>query len=166
MKSLFREIIFVEKKKKILFDINLFDNMRRYLQVQDDTRESGGILLGSVCKDNLAILVTEMTVPYEDDFSRRNSFIRQSFGHIKLYNERYTHSQKTCLYIGEWHTHPEDIPDFSKVDEDNWKSISNSNEVFPMQIHVIAGRVAIRFWAVCKNEMPVLLDTFMWAGLV
>ena len=162
MKFLFREILFEEKNRKIKVDVNLLKRMKQYLPFGDETKESGGILLGVVCRDSLDLLITEMTVPYDGDVSKRYSFFRKSSEHIKVYNKLYESSSKTCLYVGEWHTHAESIPSFSKVDLDNWCFISRKAKDFPMQIHVIAGTCAIRFWAVCKNEKPLLLDTVIW----
>lgn len=162
MKILFRKILFAERKKRIFFDERLLNKMKPYLQLKDWHRECGGILLGYVCKENLDLCVTEMTVPYKGDCSKWNGFIRQSPEHVKMYNRIYESSNKTCLYVGEWHTHPENIPNYSKADEDNWKSISQADKAFPTQIHVIAGRVAVRFWAVCEGEKPILLDTLNW----
>ena len=165
MKFLFREILFKEMNKKIKMDMNLLKRMKQYLQIHDSAVESGGILLGVVCRESLDLLITEMTVPYEGDVAKRNSFVRRSPEHIKVYNQIYESSNKTCLYIGEWHTHAECIPAFSKVDEDSWMSISRRASHFSMQIHVIAGTKAVRIWAVYKEAIPVLLDTLIWDEL-
>ncbi|MDD6133653.1 MAG: Mov34/MPN/PAD-1 family protein [Selenomonadaceae bacterium] len=142
--------------------MNLLKRMKQYLQIGDGTEESGGILLGFVCRDSFDLLITKMTEPYEEDVSNRYSFTRKSLEHIKVYNEMYESSNKTCLYVGEWHTHAEDMPAFSKVDSDNWRTISRKAKDSSMQIHVIAGTRAVRFWAVCKEAEPVLLDTVIW----
>lgn len=162
MKFLFREILFKEKDKRIKFDLNLLKQMKQYLQLQDEAGESGGILLGLVCRESHDLLVTEMTVPCEGDESTRNRFVRKSQEHIKRYNELYKSSHKTCLYVGEWHTHAEHKPVYSKIDEDNWKSISRKSKDFMMQIHVIAGTGAVGFWTVYNGEPPVLLDMTIW----
>ena len=162
MKFLFREILFKEKDKRIKFDLNLLKRMKQYLQLQDETGESGGILLGFVSRESQDLLVTEMTVPYEGDESKRNRFVRKSQEHIKRYTELYESNHKTCLYVGEWHTHAEYTPVYSKIDEGNWNSISRKSKGFLMQIHVIAGTEAVGFWAVCNSEPPVLLDMILW----
>lgn len=162
MKFLFREIFFKEKNKKIKIDINLLMRIKQYLQIHDSTVESGGILCGFVCIDTFDLLITEMTVPCEGDVLKRNRFIRKSSEHIKIYKKLYETTNKTCLYIGEWHTHAESFPVFSKMDADNWKSISKKAKCLPIQIHLIAGTRAIKIWAVCKEEIPILIDTLFW----
>ncbi|NDO49783.1 hypothetical protein FMM75_10345 [Lachnospiraceae bacterium MD335] len=65
--------------------------------------------------------------------------------HLLFYQELYEKSNKIYAYIGEWHTHPENIPNYSYIDENNWKKIGrimNGGN----QYHIIVGIMEIGIW--------------------
>ena len=47
--------------------------------------------------------------------------------------------------MGEWHTHPENIPEPSLIDKKNWKKIWNQKEDGDL-FNVIVGTKEIRIW--------------------
>jgi integrative and conjugative element protein (TIGR02256 family) len=92
--------------------------------VQDDRHkpEAGGVLIGRYIRDSTDIVIDEATVPMEGDHRRRFSFWRTRQPHQQALDQAWLESGGTSTYLGEWHTHPEDIPEPSEIDLKNWQS--------------------------------------------
>jgi integrative and conjugative element protein (TIGR02256 family) len=112
----------------------VFDNMLRFKQDTFDKPESGGILLGYYI-ENSSFTLTDVTIPTVLDKSSRFNFIRAKRSAQKAINIYFKESRGKKIYLGEWHSHPEDLPTPSKLD---CKSIKeqikfnklNSNTIF------------------------------------
>lgn len=92
-----------------------------FRQLEPDSTEAGGVLLGRHivgCRD---IVIDEVTVPVREDRRLRLAFHRSQTGHQKVIDARWLHSGGTCHYLGEWHTHPEAAPTPSSVDLADWR---------------------------------------------
>lgn len=73
-------------------------------------KEAGGVLMGKLYKDSADIIIDKLTLPSQKDTRSRFRFLRHFFSHQKRIDEEWEKSNKTCTYLGEWHTHPEDYP--------------------------------------------------------
>ncbi len=90
--------------------------------------ESGGILLGSVSKNNY-IKITKMSLPNSFDKASRFSFERnKQIAQIIVDFEFYNSNGKT-IYLGEWHTHPEKNPIPSTIDRKMIKQQFKENTI-------------------------------------
>ena len=88
--------------------------IERFKQTHKKDSEAGGILLGQVTEKNVYIL--KVTIPNKFDSASRCSFdCNKDAAQIIINYEFFNSGQKT-IYIGEWHTHPEDYPNPSVVD--------------------------------------------------
>ena len=118
--------------------------------------------MGKENKSNKNIIVNHITGPMLEDKRKYNKFIRKDKRHVEVFKNLYRTSEKTLRYIGEWHTHPEAIPNFSEIDLNNWKKISkgsNNNDYY----HIIVGYEAIRIWVMESKEYSTeLIDTIFW----
>jgi integrative and conjugative element protein (TIGR02256 family) len=95
--------------------------MLLFRQVETDSREAGGVLLGRHlvgCRD---IVIDEVTSPVQEDLRLRLAFHRSHARHQKVIEARWRDSRGTCHYLGEWHTHPETSPTPSPVDLSDWR---------------------------------------------
>lgn len=90
------------------FSKSTLETFRQHVQVSDSDCEAGGLLLGSVHGTHM--LIEQATVPTAWDRRFRYLFERMPFGHDAIALARWTASQGTIRYLGEWHTHPEDNP--------------------------------------------------------
>ena len=127
------------------------------------SKESGGILIGKENKSDENIVIKHITIPMAKDKRRYNKFIRKDKKHLDIFYELYRSSNATLRYIGEWHTHPEAVPNFSDIDLTNWEKIANDSNTFNYYIHVIAGCEAIRVWFLsCKGNNVRLISTIYW----
>lgn len=104
----------------ILIEDKVIKELFSFKQGNCTDHESGGILLGNY--RGIHIEITSLTRPMKNDISSRNRFIRQDPNHNKLAYQKWKDSYKYNTYIGEWHTHPENIPSPSFIDIREWKA--------------------------------------------
>lgn len=112
-----------------------------HIQVNDSDCEAGGLLLGSVHGTHL--LIEQATVPTARDRRFRYIFERMPFGHETIALTRWTASQGTIRYLGEWHTHPEDQPNPSNLDRSEWNRLSAERLDKRAMLAVIVGRKSL-----------------------
>lgn len=91
--------------------------------------------------------------------SFRNGWIDE---HSTLFNRIYDESRQIHRYIGEWHTHPEKIPNYSGMDLKNWERIAKDLKNVEYFYHVIIGIDAYRIWQYDKDGKITLINTFYW----
>lgn len=156
------DIKIIVNKRKIKVCHNVTDTLLEYVQKGFSSREAGGILIGKENKSNENIIINHITVPMSKDERKHNRFIRKDKRHIELFENLYKKSDETLRYIGEWHTHPEAIPDFSCIDLKNWKKISKDSNGDNNYYHIIIGYEAIRMWEINNTFQVRLIDTIFW----
>lgn len=86
-----------------------------YFRQKSFLHESGGTLLGKVAEDVLTI--EKATTPGKGDKQGIFFFHRQKRRAQLLVNEAFSESKGTLIYIGEWHTHRQRIPQPSYLDK-------------------------------------------------
>ena len=80
--------------------------------------ESGGILLGRRRGKHLEVLLA--TEPTLDDKRSTYSFQRGAAGHAEVAQQAWLKGNRQIDYLGEWHTHPQEIPIPSGIDRAEW----------------------------------------------
>ncbi|MEQ5790655.1 Mov34/MPN/PAD-1 family protein [Muricauda sp. NFXS6] len=113
-----------------------FHKMQDYIQDNNSKEEAGGIMLGYYIDANNFIII-EVTLPDQQDKQSRYGFWRTSIIHQRFLNKLFKKSKGKSIYLGEWHTHPEDIPTPSHLDrksivEQIRKSKLNSDTIFTL----------------------------------
>lgn len=106
----------------------------KFKQIKYKQHEAGGILLGQV-KGN-KVYITRVSFPSKHDKSSRYSFWRSKNNAQTIIDYEFHNSNKRTIYIGEWHTHPEEIPNPSNTDRKMIKdqfSKNKLNEPFLLQ---------------------------------
>ncbi len=71
--------------------------------------ESGGIILGKILP-NKHILIEILTHPNKKDKRGLCFFYRDRNEAQKIINQKWEESNGEIIYLGEWHTHNEDVP--------------------------------------------------------
>ena len=126
--------------------------MKGFAQNQSWDTEAGGVLLGRHLLDSSDIVIDEVTQPQSTDRRSRFGFFR-SKKHEALAQERWRQSVKTAAYLGLWHTHPEEDPMPSAIDQADWRqavacdTYDGERLFFP-----IVGTRCIRVWSLCRRE--------------
>jgi integrative and conjugative element protein (TIGR02256 family) len=134
---------------------NVFE---RHKQV-GDLPESGGVLLGTVHDSGL--LVTVATTPTRLDRQLRYLFERLPFGHRAVAERMWRHSGGTTRYIGEWHTHPQDIPTPSGIDLEEWRKLAKKRADKRPLLAVIVGRRGLHVELAHGNGHRELLNPYI-----
>lgn len=124
--------------------------------VQDTRRkpEAGGVLIGRYIRDSREIVIDEVTVPMAGDCRRRFSFWRSRQPHQQALDQSWLESGGTSTYLGEWHTHPENIPIPSDTDIKNWQD-RLKKDIFSGDIlfFIIVGIKILRVWEGNKRTL-------------
>jgi len=92
--------------------------LQSYCQTHYASTEAGGILIGE--RRGQHIVVTNISEPGPSDIRTRNRFERKGDHHQQKVDELFEQSDGFLVYLGEWHTHPEDLPLPSYTDIKSW----------------------------------------------
>lgn len=113
--------------KHIVFTDHVVKILNSYRQIDKEQSESGGILIGKVYKD--LIIVDEISEPSEEDKSGRYYFFRNVQRAQRIIETAWKESNGERIYLGEWHTHPEDIPTPSRDDKKLLSNMLNDSQM-------------------------------------
>ena len=94
----------------------VFEKMKSFIQDEKYKPEAGGILIGHYLEDN-NYSITDVSSPSKLDKSSRFNFTRSKNNAQKIINKIFKDSKGKKIYLGEWHTHPEDYPTPSGLDK-------------------------------------------------
>lgn len=130
-----------DKRTLLHFSTATLETFCQHVQASDTDYESGGLLLGSV--HGVHMLIEQATVPTTWDKRFRHLFERMPFGHKAIALSRWTASQGTIRYLGEWHTHPENYPHPSCLDRLEWHRLSAKRLDKRPMLAVIVGLKAL-----------------------
>jgi integrative and conjugative element protein (TIGR02256 family) len=123
--------------------------MQRHRQLAPQDPEAGGILLGRLIRDGDGIVIDGGTTPSLSDRATRTTFFRGQEHTQRVVDWAWTASKGTLVYLGEWHTHPENRPTPSMQDRRNWANIFWEAEFeHAFLVFFIVGRQEIRCWEV------------------
>lgn len=79
-------------------------------------KETGGIIIGRKQTGHSCYEITRVSKPSISDIASRFGFVRDGAHAQKIINRRNRISNREENYLGEWHTHPEQIPHYSETD--------------------------------------------------
>jgi len=125
----------VDQRVRLCADV--LSHVRAHRQLSSRATEAGGQLFGTITAE--LIDVTTVTGPYKGDERARCRYRSNPAAAQRAIQEQ---SQAGLLYLGEWHTHAEDLPGASGLDDDAMqlllaRSQLNSNAL----LMLIVGRV-------------------------
>lgn len=127
-----------QRKIEILIARSVLNLIEKFKQTTKKANEAGGILLGQITNEKVYIL--KVTTPNKFDRASRYSFDCNKDAAQVIIDYEFTNSGQKTIYIGEWHTHPENNPNPSGVDKrmiDNQYFKNKLNE--PFLILIIQG---------------------------
>jgi integrative and conjugative element protein (TIGR02256 family) len=127
--------------------------IQRHVQHDDSAAEAGGVLLGRLVSGTTDVVIDFATEPSQTDRRGRFFFFRQKHHAQQKVNAAWERSRGAIIYLGEWHTHPEDDPTPSQIDLKNWKRIAKSASFEQdFLLFLIAGRGICRLWEVSATD--------------
>ena len=148
MCGLFTVVRFVrENGGQITFGAQALDALHQLRQVDDRAQEAGGVLLGRLIVNTEDVVVDEITKPGPDDIRGRYQFKRSSNSAQPRVVSAWRESTGTKIYLGDWHSHPEDHPSPSFVDRRDWNRVVK-RAVYEQAflLFAIVGRRSIGVW--------------------
>jgi integrative and conjugative element protein (TIGR02256 family) len=104
--------------------LETFDEYRQ----NDGQLESGGILLGRIF-NNLNVIIDIATIPTGYDKASRYSFESSQLASQTIVNSIWNRTDGKCIYLGEWHTHPELFPAPSSRDRAMIKNMFRQSKI-------------------------------------
>ncbi|MED3554282.1 ribosomal-processing cysteine protease Prp [Cytobacillus praedii] len=141
--------------KYIVFTDEVIKFFDKYKQYNDTQHESGGILLGKVYND--LIIIDQISEPSREDKCGRFYFVRNVKRAQKIVERAWKESNGERIYLGEWHTHPEDIPTPSRDDKILLKNmLKHSRMEIDFLFMVIIGRIS-PYFAVIQKGMKEMI---------
>jgi integrative and conjugative element protein (TIGR02256 family) len=114
------DLIFKDKKGNLVVIMgHVLKRLLSYRQLHHLTPESAGVLIGE--RRGQHLVVCDISEPGPGDIRQRYRVERRGTHHQSRVNEAFENSGGTHLYLGEWHTHPEDRPCPSETDRHSWR---------------------------------------------
>jgi len=119
----------------------------RHRQLSRWRREAGGVILGRWILDTEDVVVDVVSEPGRGDRRGRFFFHRERERAQAIVDDAWQSSLNSRVYLGEWHTHPQDVPSPSSADVDDWRRIAHG-AIYESQalFFIIVGRSALRAW--------------------
>ena len=134
----FGAVVFADQARRTLVE---------YAQLNDAASEAGGILLGRLIAGTNDIVVDRATAPNAADRRSRFGFRRSRQGSQVEVDRAWHTSSGTCVYLGEWHSHPEDDPTPSSRDiADQGRILAKTTCEQQDLLFVIVGRESVAIW--------------------
>lgn len=132
---------------RLEFSDNAWATLMEHRQMGPGDPEAGGILLGRLILNTQDIVIDEVTSPGVRDHRSRFTFSRSRPKAQKVVNQVWKDSAGTSVYLGEWHSHPQDDPVPSAVDrKDRTKILKHAVTEQGFLFFVIVGKERIRVW--------------------
>lgn len=123
----------------VVISTEVTNTLLSYRQLSDSSQESAGVLIGE--RRGVHIIIKMLSEPSRWDIRSRFMVDRVSKHHQMAVDIAFKKSNGELHYLGEWHTHPEDVPSPSIIDYSSWHKNLKLSE--PL-ILIIAGRTD--FW--------------------
>lgn len=124
--------------QRVVIAESAMEHMVRYRQLSWYSREAGGQLFGTVGSSEVCVLTA--TGPYRGDQRWRTSYRSNPQAAQRAIDLQAGEGR---LYLGEWHTHPEDHPTASGTDFDAMAKLQRASSTrLANLLMVIQGRDA------------------------
>jgi integrative and conjugative element protein (TIGR02256 family) len=136
--------------QRLVFTQPVLECFVKYRQTRWWHREAGGQLFARIALPE--ILVVEATGPRQSDWRTRYSYIPNRRAEQREIDERHP---RGLHFIGDWHTHPEDLPVPSARDEESMR------EVFVESQHALNGFILM---TIGRSDFPEGIAVWMCNG--
>lgn len=135
-----KELVFkAQDESLVVISTEAANTLLSYRQISDSSPESAGVLIGE--RRDVHIVITDLSEPSRWDIRSRFMVDRVSKHHQKAVDDALKKSNGEWHYLGEWHTHPENVPKPSMTDYGSWHKNLKLDQ--PLVL-IIVGRT--HFW--------------------
>lgn len=137
--------------------------MRRHRQTMPWAREAGGQLFGTI--DTAQVFVRVATGPYRGDERSRYRYRSNPKAAQSAIDEQ---AKNGLLYLGEWHTHAEDQPDSSGLDDEAMlllikRSKLNSNSLLMLIVGRDLAAAGLGLWSMSTESLVRWQLGYLWS---
>lgn len=137
--------------QRVLVDAHAMAHMGRHRQLTAWATEAGGQLFGTINESLVSIKIA--TGPYRGDERSRYRYRSNPKAAQQAIDDQ---AKQGLLYLGEWHTHAEDRPGPSGMDDEAMgllikRSHLNSNALFMMIIGRVLSADGLGLWSVTAD---------------
>jgi integrative and conjugative element protein (TIGR02256 family) len=147
-----KELVFeAQDRSLVVVSTEVANILMSYRQLTDSSKESAGVLIGE--RRSVHIIIKTLSEPSRWDIRSRFMVDRVSRQHQKVVVDAFKKSEGEWQYLGEWHTHPEDVPKPSMTDFGSWYKNLESSE--PL-ILIIVGRTDLWVGRKIRQDIEVL----------
>lgn len=147
-----KELVFrAQDQSLVVISPEVANTFISYRQLSNSSHESAGVIIGE--RRGIHIVVKMLSEPSNRDIRTRFMVDRISKHHQKVVDEAFKKSNGELHYLGEWHTHPEDVPKPSMTDYRSWHKNLKSND--PL-ILIVVGRTNFWIGKKIKDNIEVL----------
>ena len=129
---------------------DIIEIWEEYRQISSEAKEACGILIGHQIQGTEVFQLEFVTTPQKLDIRTRSNFVMKDPFHQKFLDKKYKESNGTSIYLGTWHSHPQNIPIQSSIDEEDWKHCIARN-VDRNLFFIIVGVQEIKIFRFKKN---------------
>lgn len=128
-----------------------FQHVSRHRQSTPWATEAGGQLFGTL--NAAQVRVIEASGPYVGDERSRYRYRSNPAAAQRAIEDRH---KRGLLYLGEWHTHAEDYPSASGLDDDAMRRLIassqlNSNALLMMIVGRVRSAAGLAVWSVSSE---------------
>ncbi|MCK6588726.1 MAG: Mov34/MPN/PAD-1 family protein [Polyangiaceae bacterium] len=150
-------IVFIRAEgARLKLDEAVVEVLLSYAQRDPNAMEAGGVLMGRHIRGTRDVVVDSVTTPMRGDRRSRFSFHRSRRPHQRALDEAWKLSEGTCVYLGEWHTHPEPYPNPSSVDLADWRKRLRHDEVDSESLFfIIVGQELCAAWEGLRSTREI-----------
>lgn len=135
-----------ENGGRVKISVHALAKMNGFRQIQLEDKEAGGVIVGRRLLNSEGIVIDDVSTPMANDIRRRTFFRRNRADHQDFVVQRWSESNGTCNYFGEWHTHPQAIPLPSEYDRHQWRRILKQVNDVEELFFIIVGTKGIHLW--------------------
>ena len=136
---------FSSKRRTVMVSESAAEVWEKNKQAKNDETEMCGVLVGATSTNKKKIWIERVTSALPLDIRARNNYVLKDPGHQLAIDEAHLTSGGTEIYLGTWHTHPEDYPIPSSIDKTDWRKCMRRNRARPL-VFVIVGRLETRLF--------------------
>ena len=160
MSNMFDEKLLIFQKSdggKLKITNKVIEQFKQFRQMERGDHEAGGVLLGRYIINSNDTIIDDVSTPQVKDITSPVRFIKHKKQHQSIVDKAWKNSKGTCNFLGEWHTHPEEIPSPSSIDLRNWnsiikKAVFESDSLF----FLIIGRARISAYEVNQSGQKIM----------
>ncbi|PEN23580.1 Mov34/MPN/PAD-1 family protein [Klebsiella grimontii] len=148
------ELVFIDDlDNHIVIMSDVAQKLISYRQIHYASTEAGGVLIGE--RRGQHIVITHISEPGYGDIRSRTRVERKGVHHQQKVDVLFQQSGGFLIYLGEWHTHPEDFPQPSYIDIKSWLTGLKATE--PM-VMLIVGRKGLWVGKKIGNNINILKE--------